>query len=41
MEATGNLAWINRDRSAVNLTGVYIPGWWLGHPSEKYERQLG
>ena len=18
-----------------------IPGWWLGHPSEKYERQLG
>jgi len=24
MEATGNLAWINCDRSAVNLTGVYI-----------------
>ena len=18
-----------------------IPGWWLGHPSEKYESQLG
>ena len=19
----------------------YIPGWWLSHPSEKYESQLG
>ena len=24
----------------VNLYHLY-PGWWLGHPSEKYERQLG
>ena len=20
---------------------TYFPGWWLGHPSERYERQLG
>ena len=20
---------------------AFLAGWWLGHPSEKYERQLG
>ena len=34
----------NHDASCRGLTGLDVQslaGWWLGHPSEKYERQLG
>jgi hypothetical protein len=25
----------------VDVTNMYISGWWLSHPSGKYESQLG
>ena len=32
---------LEADTLKLPMTQKTIPGWWLGHPSEKYESQLG
>ena len=31
----------NSKAETIDVSLKYGAGWWLGHPSEKYERQLG
>ena len=33
--------WVSTPLYMDNLWIIYISGWWLSHPSEKYESQLG
>ena len=44
MRVPGVHPWSIQQYPAIILDdglGLFMTGWWLGHPSEKYERQLG
>ena len=42
MDSTSTICWAWFSRAKLlDRIGLIMAGWWLGHPSEKYESQLG